>query len=118
MKKIIVVTGASSGMGKEFLIQIIEKEPNVDEIWAIAREEKRLNELKEKMRYRKIKELEDERIEEEFDIEKDTDARGYPKQGETGCTEAYHRGRSKVCYYLVKGPAGLLGILPLYVLPG
>ena len=36
-------------MGKEFLIQIIEKEPNVDEIWAIAREEKRLNELKEKI---------------------------------------------------------------------
>ncbi len=36
-------------MGKEFLIQILEKEPNVDEIWAIAREEKRLNELKEKI---------------------------------------------------------------------
>ena len=46
MKNIIVVTGASSGMGKEFLIQILEKEPNVDEIWAIARRENRLIELK------------------------------------------------------------------------
>ena len=47
MKKIIVVTGASSGMGKEFLLQILEKEPNIDEIWAIARREDRLKELKE-----------------------------------------------------------------------
>ncbi len=47
MKNIIVVSGASSGMGKEFLIQILEKEPNIDEIWAIARNEERLNELKE-----------------------------------------------------------------------
>ena len=47
MKKIIVVTGASSGMGKEFLLQILEKEPNVDEFWAIARKEDRLIELKE-----------------------------------------------------------------------
>ena len=47
MKKIIIVTGASSGMGKEFLIQILEKEPSVDEIWAIARREERLLELKE-----------------------------------------------------------------------
>ena len=46
MKKIIVVTGASSGMGKEFLIQIMEKEQDIDEIWAIARREERLLELK------------------------------------------------------------------------
>ena len=48
MKNIIVVTGASSGMGKEFLLQILEREPDVDEIWAIARREDRLIELKEK----------------------------------------------------------------------
>ena len=48
MKRIIVVTGASSGMGKEFLLQIIEREKDVDEIWAIARREDRLIELKEK----------------------------------------------------------------------
>ena len=46
MKNIIVVTGASSGMGKEFLLQIIEKEKNIDEVWAIARREERLKELK------------------------------------------------------------------------
>ena len=48
MKKIIVVTGASSGMGKEFVYQILEKESNIDEIWAIARDEKNLIELKER----------------------------------------------------------------------
>ena len=46
MKKIIVVTGASSGMGKEFILQILEKEKNIDELWAIARREDRLIELK------------------------------------------------------------------------
>ncbi len=50
MKKIIIVTGASSGMGKEFIIQISKKEPNIDEIWAIARREDRLKELKENIK--------------------------------------------------------------------
>ncbi len=49
MKNVIVVTGASSGMGREFLIQILKKEPDVDEVWAIARRENRLMELKEKV---------------------------------------------------------------------
>ncbi len=49
MKNIIIVTGASSGMGKEFIPQILEKEPNVDEIWAIARSKDKLEELKEKV---------------------------------------------------------------------
>lgn len=44
-KKIIVVTGASSGLGKEFLLQI-EKKAKADEIWAIARRTDRLEELK------------------------------------------------------------------------
>lgn len=34
-KNIIIVTGAASGMGKEFLKQIRIKEKNIDEIWAI-----------------------------------------------------------------------------------
>ena len=46
MKNIIVVTGASSGMGKEFLLQILEEEKDIDEIWAIARRAERLIELK------------------------------------------------------------------------
>ena len=49
MKNIIIVTGASSGMGREFLIQILERESNIDEVWAIARREDRLKELKKKI---------------------------------------------------------------------
>ncbi|MBQ3464973.1 SDR family NAD(P)-dependent oxidoreductase [Candidatus Saccharibacteria bacterium] len=45
MKKIIVITGASSGMGREFALQIDKKE-KVDEIWVIARNKERLEELK------------------------------------------------------------------------
>lgn len=44
MKKIIVVTGASSGMGKEFVLQISRK-VTVDEIWVIARSEDKLRAL-------------------------------------------------------------------------
>ena len=47
MKNIVVVTGASSGIGKEFATQIFESVKEVDEIWAIARDEKNLDELKE-----------------------------------------------------------------------
>ena len=36
-------------MGKEFLLQILEKEKNVDEVWAIARREERLIELKKEV---------------------------------------------------------------------
>ncbi|MCI8513249.1 MAG: SDR family NAD(P)-dependent oxidoreductase [Lachnospiraceae bacterium] len=43
--KIAIVTGASSGMGREFVRQIAAKEP-VDEIWAVARRKDRLEALK------------------------------------------------------------------------
>ncbi len=43
--KIAVVTGASSGMGKEFVLQLKDY-VQVDEIWAIARREQALAELK------------------------------------------------------------------------
>ena len=43
---IAIVTGASSGMGKEFVFQLSQY-IKVDEIWAIARREDALNELKE-----------------------------------------------------------------------
>ena len=36
-KKIAIITGASSGMGREFVRQITEKYGGLDEIWAIAR---------------------------------------------------------------------------------
>jgi len=44
-KNIIIVTGASSGMGKEFVKQIDKKFPKVDEIWLIARRKDVLREL-------------------------------------------------------------------------
>jgi short-subunit dehydrogenase len=43
--KIAIVTGASSGMGREFVRQIGKKECP-DEIWAVARREDRLRELR------------------------------------------------------------------------
>lgn len=43
--KIAVITGASSGMGREFALQISAKE-QFDEIWVIARRKERLEELK------------------------------------------------------------------------
>lgn len=48
MMKIAIVTGASSGLGQEFVRQIYKKE-HLDEIWAIARRENRLNELKNEL---------------------------------------------------------------------
>jgi len=49
MKKIAVVTGASSGMGREF-VYALDREEHFDEIWVIARRGQRLEELKEKCR--------------------------------------------------------------------
>ncbi|MBE5784670.1 MAG: SDR family NAD(P)-dependent oxidoreductase [Clostridiales bacterium] len=42
--KIAVITGASSGMGREFVLQL-EKKEKFDEIWVIARRKERLEEL-------------------------------------------------------------------------
>ncbi|MCD7806518.1 MAG: SDR family NAD(P)-dependent oxidoreductase [Lachnospiraceae bacterium] len=44
MKKIAIVTGASSGLGREFILQLLKKNC-LDEIWLIARRKDRLNEL-------------------------------------------------------------------------
>ncbi|MCX4268028.1 MAG: SDR family NAD(P)-dependent oxidoreductase [Lachnospiraceae bacterium] len=44
-KKIAVVTGASSGLGREFVRLIDQKLKSVDEIWVVARRKDRLEEL-------------------------------------------------------------------------
>ena len=47
--RIAVITGASSGMGREF-VYALDREEQFDEIWVIARREQRLEELKNKCR--------------------------------------------------------------------
>lgn len=46
---IAIVTGASSGMGKEFVFQIANRYSKLDEIWVIARRKDRLLELVEQV---------------------------------------------------------------------
>lgn len=48
MKKIAVISGASSGMGREF-VYAIDKDLELDELWVIARREDRLLELQSKV---------------------------------------------------------------------
>ena len=47
--KIVIVTGASSGMGREAAIQLADRFSGIGEIWAVARRAKRLEELKEQV---------------------------------------------------------------------
>ncbi len=47
--EIAIVTGASSGLGGEFVRQLDEKE-QLDEIWVIARREERLNALRDSLK--------------------------------------------------------------------
>lgn len=53
--RIAVVTGASSGMGREFVYQISNKYKNIDEIWIIARRRERLEEVANKVSNKKIR---------------------------------------------------------------
>lgn len=43
--KIAIVTGASSGLGKEYVKEINREEDGIDEIWAVARRKDRLEEI-------------------------------------------------------------------------
>ncbi len=46
MKNIAIVTGASSGIGKEFFLSLNNRKDGLDEIWVIARSENKLEELR------------------------------------------------------------------------
>lgn len=46
MKTIAIVTGASSGIGREFFLSLNAKKQELDEIWVIARNAEKLEELK------------------------------------------------------------------------
>lgn len=47
--RVAVITGASAGIGREF-VYAIDRQENLDEIWVIARRADRLKELKDKCR--------------------------------------------------------------------
>ena len=51
--KIAVITGASSGMGREFVTQLDQSE-QFDELWLIARRKDRLEELQASVRARAL----------------------------------------------------------------
>ncbi len=51
MKNIIIITGASSGIGQEFALQIDTAFSNIDEIWLIARREERMEEVAKVMEH-------------------------------------------------------------------
>ena len=49
---VIVITGASSGMGREFALQLDRGLKTIDEFWLIARRAERMKELSKSMRHR------------------------------------------------------------------
>ncbi len=49
MKKIAIVTGASSGMGREAAFQLTDRYSGLEEMWLIARREDRLKEVADKL---------------------------------------------------------------------
>lgn len=47
--KIAIITGASSGMGRQMALEIGDQFGGIDQIWLIARREDRLKELEGRM---------------------------------------------------------------------
>lgn len=71
-KKIAIITGASSGMGKEFAIQIARRYNRIEEIWVIARRKQALCELKKLIPNKKVRVL-------ALDLTKEEDLLSYRK---------------------------------------
>ncbi len=49
--RIALITGASSGMGRVFAVQMDRTEKNIDEFWLVARRKDRLEELAERLEH-------------------------------------------------------------------
>lgn len=52
MKNIIIITGASSGIGMEFARQMDDYFTNIDEFWLVARREEKMTDLSNKLNHR------------------------------------------------------------------
>lgn len=52
--KTAIITGASSGMGREFAKEISRRYVNIEEIWVIARREQELLELKKEISHKRV----------------------------------------------------------------
>jgi len=49
---VVIITGASSGIGREFALQMDQYFTNIDEFWLIARRKDKLQELSEEMQHK------------------------------------------------------------------
>lgn len=72
MKHIALITGASSGIGREFAHQISAAYPSLDEIWVLARSVPRLQKLEEELPGRRLKIL-------PLDLSRDTELKALEK---------------------------------------
>ncbi len=94
--KIAIVTGASSGMGREFIMQIADRFNGIGEIWAIARRKERLEELSllvpvklrcfdmDLTKMDELKDLQEALLEEKPDVKWLVNGAGYGKIGPVG----------------------------------
>lgn len=72
MKYIALITGASSGIGREFVHQIAAAYPSLDEIWVLARRLTELQKLKTELQNKQIRIL-------SFDLSRDRDLEALEK---------------------------------------
>ena len=94
--KIAVITGASSGMGREAVFQIADRFSGIDEIWMVARRKDRLEELDGRVpvtlrcfgiditREEELEELAQELEERKPDVKFLVNAAGFGKIGNVG----------------------------------